>query len=70
MESYKNLKSNYSEFSTSEIEEKLFALLGKKSANFSTKATKENVVKVVFDSTTKTEPTDPYGGLLVKHYNN
>ena len=70
MESYKNLKSNYSQLSLDEIEEKLFALLGKKSANFSTKATKENVVKVVFDSTTKTEPTDPYGGLLVKHYNN
>ena len=70
MESYKNLKSNYSQLSLNEIEEKLFALLGKKSANFSTKATKENVVKVVFDSTTKTEPTDPYGGLLVKHYNN
>lgn len=69
MESYKILKSNYSEFSTSEIEEKLFALLGKKSANFSTKSTKENVVKVAFDNTTKTEPTDPYGGLLVKHYN-
>lgn len=69
IESYKKLKSNYSEFSISEIEEKLFALLGKKSANFSTKSTKENVVKVPFDNITKTEPTDPYGGLLVKHYN-
>lgn len=69
MESYKNFKSNYSQLSIDEIEEKLFALLGKKNANFSTKLTKENVVKVVFDNTTKTEPIDPYGGLLAKHYN-
>jgi len=70
MESYKTLKSNYSQLSVDEIEEKLFALLGKKSANFSTKQPKENVVKVMFDNEIQTESNDQYGGLLAKHYNN
>jgi len=49
------------------IEEKCFALLGKKNANFSVKP-KENVVKVPY-AKQEEEVEDPYGGLLSKVYN-
>ena len=51
-----------------ELEEKLFALLGKKNANFSTKK-KETVIKVPVDVNRKDDMEDPYGGLLAKKYN-
>lgn len=62
------LKVDYSNLTVDELEEKLFALLGKKNANFSTKK-KETVTKVPVDINRKDDMEDPYGGLLAKKYN-
>lgn len=61
------LKTNYSDLTVDELEEKLFALLGKKNANFSTKK-KETVVKVPVDVNKENDVEDPYGGLLARKY--
>lgn len=62
------LKVDYNNLTVNELEEKLFALLGKKNANFSTKK-KETVIKVPVDINRKDDMEDPYGGLLAKKYN-
>lgn len=64
---FETLKNKYDGLEVSQIEEKCFALLGKKNANFSVKP-KENVVKVPYVKQEE-EVEDPYGGLLSKVYN-
>mgnify|MGYP000910991756 CR=1 FL=1 len=64
---FETLKNKYDGLEVSQIEEKCFALLGKKNANFSVKP-KENVVKVPY-AKQEEEVEDPYGGLLSKVYN-
>lgn len=64
---YENLKTNYAGVEVDIIEEKCFAMLGKKNANFSAKP-KDTVVKLPFDHKDD-EIEDPYGGILAKKYN-
>jgi len=65
---FESLKTKYDGLTVEAIEEKCFALLGKKNANFSAK-TKETVVKIAIEHQTEDEPEDPYGGILSKKYN-
>ena len=64
---YEELKTNYSGIAIDAIEEKCFAMLGKKNANFSAKP-KETIVKLPIDHK-DAENEDPYGGILANKYN-
>lgn len=65
---FESLKNNYNGLEVETIEEKLFALLGKKNANFSVKP-KDTIVKLAFDLNSNEEIDDQYGGILAKVYN-
>jgi hypothetical protein len=64
---FETLKTKYDGIEVDTIEEKCFAMLGKKNANFSAKP-KDTVVKLPIDHKEE-EIEDPYGGLLAKKYN-
>lgn len=66
---FETLKTAYTGIAVDAIEEKCFAMLGKKNANFSAKQ-KDTVVKLPFESHVERDDADPYGGLLSKVYNN
>jgi hypothetical protein len=63
---YETLKTNYTGIEVDTIEEKCFAMLGKKNASFSAKQ-KDTVVKLPIDHKDY-EIEDPYGGLLSRKY--
>ncbi len=68
---YMNLKTNFSTMDLDAIEEKCFALLGKKNANFSA-TNKNNIPDVVhtgIDNTVDEPEDDGYGGILSRKYN-
>lgn len=65
---YESLKTSEITMDIADLEEKLFAMIGKKTTNFSVHP-KETVVTVpveIFEST----DDDGYGGILAKRYNN
>lgn len=67
---YTNLKANFSTMELDSIEEKCFALLGKKNANFSvTNKNTPDVVHTGIDNTVDEPEDDGYGGILSKKYN-
>lgn len=63
---FETLKTNYTGIAVETIEEKCFAMLGKKNANFSIKP-KDTVIKLPVDHKDD-ELEDPYGGILAKKY--
>lgn len=68
-EEMKELKENASKFSIQELEDKLFALLGKKKANFAkqqSKVEKQTSVKVEVEKIND-EKNLPYGGIFEKY---
>lgn len=62
----KEIKEKASEFSLTEIEEKLFALVGKKKATFSKQTKKEKQATVKVDIVPTEEKELPYNGLFEK----
>ncbi|WP_099467748.1 hypothetical protein [Konateibacter massiliensis] len=70
MSDYMTLKANFSNMELDAIEEKCFALLGKKNANFSV-ANKNtpDVVHTGIDNTVDEPEDDGYGGILSRKYN-
>lgn len=64
---FETLKEKHDDMEVNIIEEKCFAMLGKKNANFSVKA-KDTVVKLPINYKDEV-PEDPYGGILAKKYN-
>lgn len=67
---YDVLKVNYNDMSLDQIEEKCFALLGKKNAKFSVNNPASNVVNLGLGNEHEEEIDDGYGGILSKKYNN
>jgi hypothetical protein len=65
MDEYSNLKEKAKEYSIEQLNEKLYALLGKKNATFSVNK-KQNNTKIPVGAFSDEE--DPYGGLLSKYY--
>jgi hypothetical protein len=68
LDEFETLKSKSSEFTLEELEEKCFAILGKKNANFSVKTKENKTVKITVDKTDSTDTT-PYGGIIEKYLN-
>lgn len=68
---YMNLKANFTTMDLDAIEEKCFALLGKKNANFSVtnKSNMPDVVHTGIDNTVDEPEDDGYGGILSRKYN-
>ena len=68
---YDALKADYSGMQLDAIEEKCFAFLGKKNANFSVanKSNTPDVVNMGVDNTVDEPEDDGYGGLLSRKYN-
>lgn len=66
IEEYSKLKEIANEFSIEQLEEKMYVILGKKNANFSTKTKSGNSIKIPV--TKDDEIEDPYGGILAKKY--
>lgn len=64
---YESLKQKHKGVEVEVVEEKCFAMLGKKNANFSAKP-KDNVVKIPVNHTEEEAVKDPYGGILTKKY--
>ena len=67
---YEALKTNYSGITIDAIEEKCFAILGKKNANFSTKQKEFSVKLPIEHIARETDVEDAYGGILAKKYVN
>lgn len=63
IEEYDNLKANCGELTLQEIEDKCFAMVGKKDFKLSTIAKKPTDVVKIPISTPKNEDDEPYGGL-------
>lgn len=70
IEEFIQLKENAKDFTIENLEEKLFALLGKKNANFSFKPKDNSVVKVPFETKEINEQEELYGGLFAKYSKN
>ena len=70
IEEFTQLKENAKDFTIENLEEKLFALLGKKNASFSFKPKDNSVVKVPFETNEINEQEELYGGLFAKYSNN
>jgi len=67
VEEYCKLKESAKDFSIEQLEEKMFAILGKKNANFSAKPKNNNIIKVPVEIIDD-ELEDPYGGILANKY--
>jgi hypothetical protein len=70
MEEFTNIKENAKDFTIENLEEKLFALLGKKNASFSFKAKDNSVVKVPFETKETDDSENLYGGLFARYSKN
>ncbi len=73
VEGYELLKASFSDMSLEAIEEKCYAMLGKKNANFSVQdhnTPTPNVVNLGVDHSNDEPEDDGYGGLLSRKYNN
>ncbi|MFA6832661.1 MAG: hypothetical protein WCR36_10420, partial [Bacteroidaceae bacterium] len=64
---YESLKSSEITMDIAELEEKLFAMIGKKTANFSARP-KETTIAVPVETYEETDD-DGYGGILARKYN-
>lgn len=67
---YDVLKADFSDMKLDAIEEKCYALLGKKNANFSVPNITPPVINFGLDRENDEPEDDGYGGLLSKKYNN
>lgn len=67
---YDVLKTNHTDMSLEQIEEKCFAILGKQNANFSVQSSTTPVVNLGLDTENQEPEDDGYGGLLSRKYNN
>jgi hypothetical protein len=70
MEEFSQLKENAKDFTIENLEEKLFALLGKKNASFSFKSKDNSVVKVPFETKETDDSENLYGGLFARYSKN
>ncbi len=73
VEGYDILKASFSDMSLETIEEKCYAMFGKKNANFSVQDNNTptpNVVNLGVDNSNDEPEDDGYGGLLSRKYNN
>lgn len=66
LDEFKNLKEANSEYSVSDVEEKCYALLGRKNSTFS--LNKDNGTFAIDDNYNSEENEDAYGGLFAKYH--
>lgn len=67
MEEYKTIKEHAKDFSIEALEDKLYALLGKKNAKFSIKKKDNASIKIPVDMQDDSNNEDPYGGLHARY---
>ena len=68
VDGYDILKTSFSDMSLDTIEEKCYAMLGKKNANFSVQNNTPNVVNLGVDNSNDEPEDDGYGGILSRKY--
>ena len=68
VDGYDILKTSFSDMSLDAIEEKCYAMLGKKNANFSVQNNTPNVVNLGVDNSNDEPEDDGYGGILSRKY--